>query len=213
MDHRWNGQQKTYNYQINIWRPTCNTSRKEILQEMLEFLSTYYPYLSFHLRFNNTRELTSDERKSVWQEAYSNHLGEKNTIERARRIGHWNHMDSDIKEFLKKCPIWQLQKTTGIKNQAEAIIPNITLKPNDKIALDIFGPLPETSRGNKYILSSQDCLTRYTILVPMVHETTQWILEGLIEHYIYVFGTRKNILSDHFITIRIDHWQRTKYTI
>ena len=65
--------------------PLITPLGKELLQKMLEFLSAYYPNLSFHVCFNNTRELTSDERKGVLQEAHSNHLGEKNTIERASK--------------------------------------------------------------------------------------------------------------------------------
>ena len=60
-------------------------------------------------------------------------------------------MDQDIKDYVKKCPIYQLQKTTRIKNQSESIIPDIPLNPSDKIALDIFGPLPTTLRVNKYV--------------------------------------------------------------
>ena len=102
-------------------------------------------------------------------------------------------MDKNIIEYVKKCPICQLEKTR-IKNQAESIIPEIPTKPNDKIALDIYGPLPETTKGNKYILSLQDRLTRYTILMPMKDETSQTIIENLIEHYIYIFGAPKRSL-------------------
>ena len=61
--------------------PLITPLEKEILQEILEFLSTYYPNLSFHLCFNNRRELTSDEGKRVLQEVHSNYLRERNTIE------------------------------------------------------------------------------------------------------------------------------------
>lgn len=78
----------------------------------------------------------------------------------------------------------------------ESVIPDIPLKPNDKIAMDIYGPLPETIEGNKYILSIQDRLTRYTVLLPLKNETTKDIIEQLIDHYIYVFGAPKTILTD-----------------
>ena len=49
-------------------------------------------------------------------------------------------MDEGIKRYVKSCHVGQIQKTTSIKNQAESIIPDILFAPNDKIALDIFGP-------------------------------------------------------------------------
>ena len=67
---------------------------------------------------------------------------------------------------------------------------------NQNLALDIFGPLPETQKGNRYIFSMQDRLTRYTVLVPLQNESTNSIIEALIDHYIYTFGAPKTILSD-----------------
>ena len=60
---------------------------REIIQEMMEFLSNLYPHLSFHLRFNNTRELNNEGKlKIIIKESHANHLGEKNTIDKAKRI-------------------------------------------------------------------------------------------------------------------------------
>ena len=103
-------------------------------------------------------------------------------------------MDKEIIDYVKKCSICQLQKTTLIKNQMESVIPDILTKPDEKIALDIFGPFPETNKGNKYILSIQDRLTRYTVLIPMMNETSSTIVEKLLDHYIYIFGAANTIL-------------------
>ena len=60
-----------------------------------------------------------------------------------------------------------MQKTTRIKNQSEAVIPDTPVDPIDKISMDIFGPVPTTRTGNNYILSIQDQLTKYLILIPL----------------------------------------------
>ena len=120
-------------------------------------------------------------------------------------------MDQDIKDYVKKCPICQLEKTTRIKNQSESIIPDIPLNPNNKIALDIFGPLSTTPRGNKYILSIQDRLTRYTTLIPLKSDTSTAIVEALIEQYIYIYGSPKTILTDqgsNFLSELTDQFEK-----
>ena len=127
--------------------------QKEVLQEMMKFLQNYYPHLNVHLFFTPTRELTKKEKQAIIKEAHSTHLGEENTLEKAKTIGLWLGMDNEIKKYVQCCPICQLQKTTRIKNQAKSILPDIPLAPNEKLALDIFGPLPETQKGNRYILS------------------------------------------------------------
>ena len=80
-----------------------------------------------------------------------------------------------------------------MKNQAKSILPDIPIAPYEKLALDIFGPLPETQKGNRYILSMQDRLTRYTVLVPLQNESMNSIIEALIDYYIYTFCWKKDL--------------------
>ena len=131
--------------------------------------------------FINQR-INQRRKRKIILEAHSTHLGEKNTIEKARKTGIWNGMNEYIKRFVQSCPICQLQNTVRIKNQAESIIPDIPLTPNEKISLDIFGPLPITKKRNKYILSIQDRLSRYTVLIPLQDETSNTIVEALLDH-------------------------------
>ena len=62
--------------------------------------------------------------------------------------------------------------------------------------MDIFGALPQTEKGNRYILSIEDRLTKCTVLIALQNKTTSYTIEALIEHYIYVYGALKTILSD-----------------
>ena len=71
--------------------------------------------------FNNIRELKKKEKKYIMKESHANHLGERNTLERARKVGIWLAMYKEIIDYVKKCPECQLQKTTRIKNQMESV--------------------------------------------------------------------------------------------
>ena len=87
--------------------PLFTPIKKESIQELIECLSNHYPRLSLHVCFSLTRELTKEEKRKIMLEANSTHLGEKNTIEKARKIGLWHGLD-DIKKFVQSCPICQL---------------------------------------------------------------------------------------------------------
>ena len=102
---------------LSFGDPLFTLLEREVIQEIMEFLSNYYQDKNFHICFSTTRELTKEERKQIIKESHRDHTGEQNTIEKAKRIGVWNNMDQDIKDDVKKCPICQLQKTTRIKNQ------------------------------------------------------------------------------------------------
>ena len=54
--------------------------------------------------------------------------------------------------------------------------------------MDIVGPLPITPRGYDYIISIQDQLTKYLILIPLRNAQAETIIEQLFDHFIYFFG-------------------------
>ena len=130
------------------------------------------------------------------KKSHDNHLGERNTLERPRKLGIWLEVNKEIINDVKKCPICQLEKTTRVRNRMGSVIPDIQTKPHEKIALDIFGPLSETHKGSKYILSIQDKFTRYMVLIPMINEASSTIVEKLLDHYIYIFDAPNTILTD-----------------
>lgn len=70
------------------------------------------------------------------------------------------------------------------------------MNPNEKVAIDIFGTLPLTYSGIEYILSIQDMLTKYLILIPLKNIESVLIIEALFDHYIYTFSAPNNILTD-----------------
>ena len=142
----------------------------------------------FPLMFHAYQRIDKRRKQALIKEAHSTHLKEKSTLVKAQTIGSWLGMDNEIKKYVEPCPIFQLQKTMRIKNPAKSIVPNIPLAPNEKLALDIFGPLPETQKENRYILSMQNRLKTYTVLVPSQNESTNIIIEASIDHYIYTFG-------------------------
>ena len=41
------------------------------------------------------------------------------------------------------------------------------------IAMDIFGPLPMTNKCLKYVLSIQDILTKYPVLIPLKNTSSE----------------------------------------
>ena len=78
------------------------------------------------------------------------------------------------------------EKLTRIRPKIEAAIPDVPVAPNDKITINIFRPLPVTQAGNEYILSIQDVLTKYIILITLKETSSESIIAHLLDHYIYV---------------------------
>lgn len=124
------------------------------------------------------------------------HFGENKTIQRARERGIWHDMERDIIEYIKRCHTCQINKKTRIRPREEAVITDTPTEPNEKVAIDIFGPLNDTVEGHHYILSVQDVLTKYLILIPLKEISSETIIEKFLDHYIYIFSSPKHILTD-----------------
>ena len=71
-------------------------------------------------------------RNKIIKEAHSDHLGEQNTLDKARKLGIWQNMEQYNIKYVKTCPICQLNKTTRIKYQMESVIPDILIRPEIK---------------------------------------------------------------------------------
>jgi hypothetical protein len=68
-------------------------------------------------------------------------------------------MRREIEEYVRKCKSCQINKSLGSQNRAPMEIMTTAEHPFEKCCLHIVGPLPETPRGNKYILTFQDDLS------------------------------------------------------
>lgn len=99
-------------------------------------------------------------------------------------------------EYIKNCKICQTNKLTRIRPREEAMITDTPENPNDKIALDIIGPLTLTKNRNQYILSIQDNLTKYLMLIPLPDQKAETIVNKFADQYIYTFSAPKTILTD-----------------
>ena len=61
--------------------------------------------------------------------------------------------------------------------------------------MDVVGPLPRTSRGNRFILVVSDYATRYPEAIPLRNVTAKTVAEVLIDLFAR-YGIPKEILSD-----------------
>jgi len=116
------------------------------------------------------REIINDKRRR-WElidQAHSiGHEGSFKTYNRLKDNYYWIGMNRDIKLYIKCCPICQKYKPQKLNKNIE----NLPTKPGfpfSKVGLDLVGPiLPETPRGNKYIIVLVDYLTKWVEAEPL----------------------------------------------
>ena len=63
--------------------------------------------------------------------------------------------------------------------------------------MDIVGPMIVSYSGNKYILTIQDDLTKYSMAIPIPTQDTNTVAKAFSENFICnVFGAPSSIVSD-----------------
>jgi hypothetical protein len=66
----------------------------------------------------------------------------------------------------------------------------------EKCALDIVGPLGQTSEGNKYALTFQDELSIYTLAIPIEQQDAVTVAKAFVGEVVLKFGIPQMMLTD-----------------
>ncbi|KAL0130248.1 hypothetical protein PUN28_002086 [Cardiocondyla obscurior] len=76
------------------------------------------------------------------------------------------------------------------------VITDTPEKPFEKCALDIVGPLTVTNAGNKYILTFQDALTKFSKAIPVANQEAATVAKAFATKIIFEHGIPEKILTD-----------------
>lgn len=128
--------------------------------------------------------------------AISGHSEFHRTYGRIRDNYKWPKMKDDIKEYINKCHSCQLNKSSAQNAKAPMQIATTSERPFQRISIDIVGPLPITETGNRFAVTMQDDLTKYSFARPCPNHESKTIANILIE-FITIFGIPESILSDN----------------
>ena len=94
------------------------------------------------------------------------HLGMDKTRDRVLARFYWPGVKRDVEQHCQMCLKCQRVAPRATVRNPLTPMPIIET-PLDRIALDIVGPLPKTSRGHRYILVLVDYATRYPEALPL----------------------------------------------
>ena len=68
--------------------------------------------------------------------------------------------------------------------------------PNEAVAIDIVGPLLETSEGNIWILTMLDTFTRWPVAIPIPNRETRLVAKLIFEQWICKKGVPSRIVKE-----------------
>lgn len=128
--------------------------RQGVLYYSWEKVGAQHPTLLLLIPVSMQREIL----QACHNPLHSGHLGEAKTLERLCQSYHWHGMSEDVRLFIKTCQLCNACKSRGVAKRAK-LQSYQAGAPLDRVHLDILGPFPVSSSGNKYILVIIDQFT------------------------------------------------------
>ena len=125
----------------------------------------------------------------------SGHLGVTKTVSKIKQKFYWPGLQSDVRSYIAGCDACSKRKGPIPSKRAPMQIVRSGF-PMERIAIDILGELPETPRGNKYIVVIGDYFTKWTEALPIPNMEACTVAKVLVENVLCRFGIPQVIHSD-----------------
>ena len=162
----------------------------------------YYPFKLNHMAGQNSYRMVmpTEVRDAVFYWSHQSHLaghfGQTATVQRAQSRFYYPGMSQDLKRRVADCGDC-LVKRGKVKVRDGPHNPQRAGYPNQKIYVDLIGPLPETWQQEKYLLSVEDGFTRHANAYPLHNKEAATVARVLIDEYCCDYGFPEAIHSDN----------------
>ncbi|KAL1250757.1 hypothetical protein QQF64_018553 [Cirrhinus molitorella] len=188
------------NFLLKGETPETSTDRRKVRRSSTDFIikDDRLFYVGPSRQYMRLVVLSEEEKRSVLTECHNNpgtgnHSGVRGTQNRVIAGYYWPTVIRDVKEWVRSCHRCQLNDP--IKTVVPVLHSIKVKEPWEVLGLDLIGPLPETARKNKYVLSMTDLYTKWVIAEPMQSKTAAEV-SAIITAKLYLFGMVRKIITD-----------------
>ena len=127
---------------------------------------------------------------------FSGHNGARRAYNCLKRQYYWPGIRKQVFKHCKQCAECQLQNQGQPEKQFDRFqTPDL---PMQFICMDLVGPIhPQSSKGNRYVLTVIDMLTGFTIAVAIPDKNATTVCKAYRDNVYCVFGGSSRILTDN----------------
>lgn len=126
------------------------------------------------------------------------HLGIDKCVAYLKRFYFWPRMYVTVKEVLKTCETCKATKSKPRITKVPMGASRNASSPFEVVAIDHWGPVTKSRRGNQYLLVVVDIFSKYVLLDPSPNAKAARVVKFLEEEVFLKFNPPKILLSDNF---------------
>ena len=137
-----------------------------------------------------------DILKTHHDENTAGHYGIERTTSRICKRYFWPGMRAEIAKYVKNCVECQRYKASNLK--PAGLLQTTSSKTRfEVLAVDLFGPLPTTENGYKWIFIAEDVASRWVEIFKLKEATAESCAKIIIEELFFRYGLPRRLKSDN----------------
>lgn len=156
------------------------------------------------------------ERERILREYHDDptaaHYGAERTLRRIARRYYFTGMRRYISEYVKNCPDCQRYKASTQKPAGLLQTP-VYAQRFETLSIDLFGPLPESKDGKRWILIIEDISTKFVELFALERATAEECACTLVDEVCLRYGLPRKIISDNGVQFVSSVMQKVCYVL
>jgi len=123
------------------------------------------------------------------------HFGINKTLDKIRKRFYWASYKQDVEKWCRTCKICNARNGPSGKGKSPLQIYNVNA-PFERVQMDILGPLPVSSSGNRYLLVVVDCFTKWVEAFPLRNPRAKTIAKIFVNQVISRHGVPLELHTD-----------------
>lgn len=123
------------------------------------------------------------------------HLGVTRTLHKIHKRFYWPKMSQQVSQYVKSCQDCQTKK--GLRTRPAGLLQPLRPKqPFERIGIDLIGPFPRSTSGNKHVIIAVDYLTKWVIAKAVPTKNTFHIVDFFVRRIVLQHGAPVDVISD-----------------